>query len=255
LKRIPLFSIEFVEKRNNGAENQLKQLKPWISMRSIYYTLSTESIEQGSNTLSDTKLTPAETQLLQETLNTDYKQSNIRLRQGEHQYAIAKAIASFQLELYFPDVKDIVKNLYEEEKTNDVQLIRKVQTILKKMEKSDIVKILPKKKPWELQRYALSSFKFQDAEKNFVILATDAQIRQAKNRLDSTPSQQETSIAKLRNVKTAAYTLISAFIIVTAYLVSIWGIMQPTINPTIFVLGFSIAAAGSIMLGRILSRG
>ena len=205
--------------------------------------------------MSDTKLTPTETQILQEALNTDYKQSNIRLRQGEHQYTIAKAIASFQLEFYFPDVKDIVKNLYEEEKTNDVQLIRKIQTILKKMEKSDIVKILPKKKPWELQRYALSSFKFQDAEKNFVILATDAEIRQAKNRLDSTPTQQETSVTKLRNMKTAAYTIALAFIVVTAYFVSIWCIMQPNINPPIFTIGLSIAAAASIMLGKILSRG
>lgn len=205
--------------------------------------------------MSDTKLTSIETQLLHETLNTDYKQSNIRLRQGEHQYTIAKAIAGFQLELYFPDVKDIVKNLYGEEKTNDIQLVRKVQTILKKMEKSDIVKILPKKKPWELQRYVLSSFKFQDAEKNLVILATDAQIRQARNLLDTTPTQQETSRVKLRNMKTAAYMFILAFIIVTAYLVSTWDIMQPNINPIIFTLGLSIATAGSIILGRILSRG
>jgi hypothetical protein len=102
-------------------------------------------------------LTPSEIQFLQEALSAEYKISSIRLRDGEHQHSLAKAIASFQLELCFPDVKDIIKRLYGEEKTADVQLVRKIQTILKKMEKSNIVKILPKKKPWELQKYALSA--------------------------------------------------------------------------------------------------
>jgi hypothetical protein len=177
------------------------------------------------------------------------------LRQGEHQYAIAKAIAGFQLELYLPDVKDIVKSLYGEEKTADIQLVRKVQTILKKMEKSNIVRILPKKKPWELQRYALSSFKFQDADKNLVILATDEQIKQAQNLLDSTPTRQEASMARLKNAKTNVYTFILGFIVVAAYVLSVWGIIQPTISPIIFVFGFSIAVAGSLLLGKILSRG
>jgi len=205
--------------------------------------------------LSESKLTASEMEFLQETLSTDYKLSNIRLRQGEHQYAIAKAIAGFQLELYLPDVKDIVKSLYGEEKTADIQLVRKVQTILKKMEKSNIVRILPKKKPWELQRYALSSFKFQDADKNLVILATDEQIKQAQNLLDSTPTRQEASMARLKNAKTNVYTFILGFIVVAAYVLSVWGIIQPTISPIIFVFGFSIAVAGSLLLGKILSRG
>jgi len=85
---------------------------------------------------------------------------------------MAEGIASFQLELRFPDVKDIIERLYSEEKTDDPQFVRKIQTILKKMEKNDVVRILPKKKPWELQRYALSSFKFIDVDKKPVVLGT-----------------------------------------------------------------------------------
>jgi len=177
------------------------------------------------------------------------------LREGEHQHAIAKAIAAFQLQLYFPDVKDIVKSLYGEDETSDIQLVRKIQTILKKMEKSNIVKILPKKKPWELQRYALSSFKFQDADKNLVILATDEQVKQAQNLLKSTISQQEKPIIRFKNAKTMVYTFILTSIIAISYIISIWDIIQPIINPIIFTLAFSIAVAGSITLGKILSRG
>ena len=205
--------------------------------------------------LSEGKLTPNEIESLQETLGTDCKTSNIRLREGEHQHAIAKAIAAFQLQLYFPDVKDIVKSLYGEDETSDIQLVRKIQTILKKMEKSNIVKILPKKKPWELQRYALSSFKFQDADKNLVILATDEQVKQAQNLLKSTISQQEKPIIRFKNAKTMVYTFILTSIIAISYIISIWDIIQPIINPIIFTLAFSIAVAGSITLGKILSRG
>jgi len=189
---------------------------------------------------------------LQEVLDADYKIVNIRLREGEYQFSLAKAIASFQLELNFPDVKDIINGLYGKEKANDIQFIRKIQTILKKMEKSNVVRILKKKKPWELQRYTLSSFKFQDVNKNLVILATDQQIKQMQNLLHSTLSQQEKPTGKLSNIKAKVCMLV--FIIVASYTAILWGLMQPIINPIIFVSTFSIAVACSLMLGKILSQ-
>ena len=202
--------------------------------------------------MSQRRLLPSEIRFLQEVLSANYKICNIRLREGEHQYGLAKAIASFQRELHFPDVKDVIKRLYGGEKANDVQFIRKIQTILKKMEKSNVVRILPKKKPWELQRYALSSFKFQDVDKNLVILATDQQIKQMQNLLHSVLSQQETPTAKLSNIKTKICILV--FIVVASYMAILWDLMQPTINPIIFVPAFSIAVACSLMLGKILSQ-
>jgi hypothetical protein len=207
---------------------------------------------KGDSTLSQRRLTPSETRFLQEVLSADRKIVNIRLREGEYQYSIAEAIASFQLELYFPDVKDVIKKLYGEEKTNDIQFVRKIQTVLKKMEKSNIVRILPKKEPWELQRYALSSFKFQDINKNLVVLATDQQIKQIQNVLHSTLSQQETPTAKLSNIRTKICVLL--FIVIASYTAILWDFMQPTIIPIIFILAFSIAVACSLMLGKILSQ-
>jgi len=188
---------------------------------------------------------------LQEALSVDYKTVNIRLRKGEYQCSLAKAIASFQLELYFPDVKDITKRLYGEEKANDIRFIRKIQTILKKMEKSNVVRILKKKKPWELQRYALSSFKFQDIDKNLIILVTDQQIKQTQNLLHSILSREKPT-TRLSNIKTRICILV--FMVVAAYTAILWGLMQPTINPIIFVPAFSIAVACSLMLGKILSQ-
>lgn len=198
------------------------------------------------------KLTPREIRFLQEVLDADYKIVNIRLREGEYQFSLAKAIAAFQLELNFPDVKDIINGLYGKEKANDIQFIRKIQTILKKMEKSNVVRILKKKKPWELQRYTLSSFKFQDVNKNLVILATDQQIKQMQNLLHSTLSQQEKPTGKLSNIKAKVCMLV--FIIVASYTTILWGLMQPIINPIIFVSTFSIAIACSLILGKILSQ-
>jgi hypothetical protein len=204
--------------------------------------------------LSEPRLTPSETTFLQEALNADYKLSTIRLREGEHQFGLAKAIASFQLELCFPDVKDIIKRVYGEEKTADVQLVRKIQTILKKMEKSGIVKILPKKKPWELQKYALSSFKFQDVDKNMAALATDEQIKQAQNLLNSALTQLEEDSSKHGNVRFRAYTFTLALIVVTSFATIVWDIMQPALSPIIFVPAFSVAIAGSVILGRTLGK-
>jgi hypothetical protein len=203
--------------------------------------------------MSQHRLTIGEIRFLDEALRAEHRQSSIRLREGEHQYAIAKTIASFQLELDFPDVKQIVGRLYAEEKTDDIQLIRKIQTILKKMEKSNILKILPKKKPWELQRYALSSFKFQDSDKNLVALAAEEQIKHAQSLLDSTSKGQAAPITKWNRTKAMVQTSMLTFIVVVSYMGIVWDIMQPIISPVIFVLAFSVSVIGSIMLGRMLS--
>jgi hypothetical protein len=202
--------------------------------------------------LSQDELKPIEARILEESLSSDYKTTNIRLQQGEYQYELAKAIASFQLEQHFPDVKDLIKKLYGEEKTNEPQFIRKIQTILKKMEKNNIVRILPKNKPWELQRYALSSFKFIDVDKNLVILATPQQIEQTQNLLHSGLSPQNMPTAKPSYVKTEI--LILAFIIVISYTVGLWSLLQPIINPIIFVPAFYIAVACSLILGKLRAR-
>jgi hypothetical protein len=181
----------------------------------------------------------------------DHRNGNIRLRQGEYQYDLAKVIATFQLELYFPDVKDITKRLYGEEKSGDVQFIRKVQTILKKMEKANITRILPKNKPWELQRYALLSFKFQDTDKNLVVLATDHEMKQSQDLLQSILSQEKPR-AGLYSAKIKICVL--AFTVVASYMAVLWDFIQPIIDPIVFVPAFSIAVACSILLGKVLSQ-
>lgn len=195
------------------------------------------------------KLKPSEAQLLEESMSSDYKTTNIRLQQGGYQYELAKAISSFQLEQHFPDVKELIKKLYGEEKTNDPQFIRKIQTILKKMEKSNVVKILPKNKPWELQRYTLSSFKFIDIDKNPLILATPQQIEQTQKLLHSAISPQTVPTAKPSYTKIKILTL--AFIMVISYTVVLWSLLQPIINPIIFVPAFYIAVACSLILGKL----
>ena len=201
--------------------------------------------------MSQHRLTPREIRFLQEVPNADYKIVNIRLREGEYQYDLAEAIASFQLELCFPDVKDITKRLYGEEKTNDTQFIRKIQTILKKMQKSNVVRIIKKVKPWELQRYALLSFKFQDVDKNLIILATDQQIEQMQGLLHALSSQLEKPRA-ISNLKSKIFVLV--LVIVASYAAILWDLTQLTINPIIFVSALSIAVACSLMLGKILSQ-
>jgi hypothetical protein len=176
------------------------------------------------------------------------------LRQGEYQYDLAKAIALFQLELYFPDVKDITKKLFGEEKTNDTQFIRKVQTILKKMEKSGIVKILPKKNPWELQRYVLLSFKFHDVDKNVVILATEQQMEKTQEMLNAALKQSAASVDEIRGAYFKVRIVFLALILVASYVVSLWALVQPTINPIIFISGLILGLVCSLLLGSALSR-
>jgi len=208
---------------------------------------------KGRQQMSQRSLTPKEVGFLQESLSTECKIGNIRLREGEYQYDLAKAIASYQLELHLPDVKDIIKRIYGEGRTNDIQFIRKIQTILKKMEKSNVVRILPKKTPWELQRYVLSGFRFQDVDKNIVTLATVQEIKQMQNLLHSVLSQQETPAAKLSISKVKICFLV--FMVVASYSTILWVLLQPIIDPIIFVPAFSIAVACSLMLGKTLSEG
>jgi len=196
------------------------------------------------------KLTSTEIRFLEEALSSDYKVASIRLREGEYQYELSKTLASFQLELYFPNVKDLVKKLHGEEKANDVQLIRKTQTILKKLEKSGVIKILPKTKPWELQRYALLSLKFIDNDKNHISLATNEQIQQAREKLKIL-NQSKVTRYPTRLLKLRAYIL--ALIIVFSQAILVWNLLQPIIDPIIVTGSFSIAILCSITLGRILS--
>jgi len=202
--------------------------------------------------MSRPRLTSEEIRFLQEPSDADYKAVDIRLREGEYQYNLARAIASFQLELYLPDVKDIIERLYGEEKTNDIKFVRKIQTILKKMERSQVVTILPKGKSWGLQRYALSNFKFQDVEKNLVTFATTKQIKQMKSLLQSISSQQEKNPTKVSSINLMTYIL--TFIVVISYAAILWNFVQPMVSSIIFILAFSIAAACSLMLGKILSQ-
>jgi hypothetical protein len=202
--------------------------------------------------MSQRKLTPTELRFLQDTLSSEYKVAGIRLREGEYQYELSKAIANFQLELYLPNVKDLVKKLHGEEKAEDVQLIRKTQTILKKMEKSGVTKILPKTRPWELQRYALLSLKFIDADKNQVSFATDEQIQQAREKIKSIIDQEIESKFSMGFMKLRVYVL--AFIITLSYVTIAWNLLQPIINPIIFVIAFPLAIVCSIVLGKTLSK-
>lgn len=233
--------VRLVETIENNVNKNEKFLCPFLL-----------KLLNGDNSVAQRKLTPTEVQFLEEATRADYTNCNIRLREGEHQYSLAKAIASFQLELRFPDVKDIIGRLYGEEETNSVQFVRKIQTILKKMEKSNIVKILPKTKPWDLQRYALLSFKFEDVDKSLVVLATDEEMRQAQDLLHSMALQHREGGERTGR----AILKVSLLALATggSYAVSVWALLQPIINPVAFVSAFSIAVVVSLLLGRALSR-
>jgi len=202
--------------------------------------------------MSEHKLTPNEIQFLEKALSSDYKIASIRLREGEYQYELSKAIANFQLELYFPNVKDLVKKLHGEEKVNDVQLIRKTQTILKKLEKSGVIKILPKTKPWELQRYALLSLKFIDSDKNHISLATNEQTQQAREKIKKIINQHKVANYPMTLLKLKAYVL--ACITTLSHATLVWNLLQPIINPIIVVGSLSIAILCAVTLGRTLSE-
>jgi hypothetical protein len=189
-----------------------------------------------------------EIKFLEEAASADIVSINIRLREGEYQYNLVKAIASFQLDLMFPDVKDLIGRLYGEGKALDLQFVRKIQTILKKMEKSGIVRILPKKNPWQLQRYALSGFRFQDSDKNLIVLATDQQMKQMQDGLRSALTEQD--IGGRSYLKTLTLTLILA----VSYAVAVWALVQPNLSPVVFVPGLSVSVICSLLLGKMLAE-
>ena len=196
------------------------------------------------------KLTPEETRAIQEALDADYKAVNIRLRKGEYQYSLAEAIASYQLKLGFPDVKEIIRELYGSEKTDDTSFVRKIQTILKKMERNDVVRIMKKRKPWELQSYSLTSLKFRDVDKSPVVFASDQQIEELQNLLGSMAARSEAS-TRLRQVNSK--TWIFLLFVLLSYTVILWDFSQPLINPLVFIAAFSIAVLSALALGRALS--
>jgi hypothetical protein len=195
---------------------------------------------------------PKELEDLEIALNSETKTVNIRLREGEYQFSLAKAIASFELELCFPDAKDLVKKLFGEKKTDDLQFVAKIQTILKKMEKSGVVKILLKEKPWELQRYALSSFRFQDVEKNLVILTTNSEIGKTRDLIHTQPEPKPTPRLRLNHM--TSWILLLVFVVAGSYAAIIWILTQPTIDLVVFGSAFCIAAVCSILLGIFISR-
>jgi hypothetical protein len=191
-------------------------------------------------------------EFLEKTLNSETKQVNIRLREGEHQFGLAKTIASFELGVYFPDVKDLVKKLYGEESSEDARFVGKIQTILKKMEKSGVIKILPKSKPWELQKYALLSFKFQDVEKNRVILATDPEINKTRNLIHARPEPKPSLAYRPSHLR--SLILLLAFVVAGSYATIIWLLIQPQIDLVFFGSAFCVAAICSVLLGILVSR-
>ena len=192
-------------------------------------------------------------QFLRESLDAEIIVVNIRLRPGEHQFELAKGIAAFELQLSFPNVKDLIRRLYGEAKTQDIRFIRKIQTILKKMEKSNVVKILPKEKSWYLQRYALSSFKFQDVEENAVILATEAEKRRTLDLINSQSSSLNRVSVPRPDYSTAAIGMLISIMIIS-YGAILWTLIQPTLNTMVFAPAFVIAILCSILLGIAISR-
>ncbi len=201
--------------------------------------------------MSHHNVTDSESRFLREALKADFVSGNIRLREGEYQYELAKAIGSFQLQMSFPDVKEIIKRLYGEDKANDIQFVRKIQTILKKMEKSGIVRILPKKTPWELQKYSLTGFRFEDNDKNRVVFASTDEIRQSQSILD-----QITLSAKSEGYPFRLIVKLSALsgVVFASYAVILWTLFQPVMDPLLFIPAFLVAVLCSVLLGRTLSN-
>jgi hypothetical protein len=168
-------------------------------------------------------------------------------------------IASCQLEMKLLDVREIIERLFGENKVNDTKLIRKIQTILKKMEKSGFIKILKKKRPWDLQTYALTSFKFIDTEKNNIFFATVQDVDRARARtlLRAIPnrkaiSNQEGSVPKTYSRNTRL--LIFIFLVSLSYSSILWNLTQRSINPVMLIFTLSAAMVFSIVLGRTLSQ-
>lgn len=202
--------------------------------------------------LSQEGLIAEELEILKESLNSETKVVNIRLRQGEYQFELAEGIASFELSLVFPNVKDLIGRLYGEKRAQDIRFIRKIQTILKKMEKSNIVIIVPKKSPWDLQRYALTSFRFQDVNKDQVIFATESDKQQTLNLVHSERGPDSVLMSRPNHAIPTIGILVFAIII--SYAAILWALLQPTIDLVVFVSAFCVATVCSVLAGVAFSR-
>lgn len=197
-------------------------------------------------------LTQDQMDILSRAFDSDTRSIRIRLRKGEYQFELAKEIASQELQLKLPNAKDLVKRLYSEEKEQDTRFMNKIQTILKKMEKSGVVQILPKNKPWELQKYALLSFKFQDVENNLIVLATDDQIKQAQSLLRTKPAEQSIPTTEQSLIKIKILTLV--LIAILSYALIMWTLAQPTVNTIVLTVAFFGASVCSLLVGLLLAR-
>ena len=219
------------------------------------YTLSIESIESKEQAMTERTPSAKELEDLEEAMNSEARPVNIRLREGEYQHSLAKAIAAFGLKLHFPDVKELVRKLFGDKRTEDSQFLSKIQTILKKMEKSGTVKILRKEKPWELQRYALCSFKFHDVEKYEIVLATKAEIENTRRLIHSQSNKANEAVARLKhtiNINTGILLLI--FVTVVSYSAIIWTLSLSAVDLVVFASASCVAIACSILLGILISR-
>jgi len=127
---------------------------------------------------------------------------------------------------------------------------------LKKMEKSGVIKILPKDKPWERQRYALSSFKFQDVEKNQIVLATKPEIDKALNLINTQPEpiRASRSASEPRKYRMTSSILLLTLVIAASLTIAIWTLAQTTINLIVFGSLFCVSVVCSILLGIFISR-
>lgn len=235
-----IFTIEFVEKDVGKALLHQSSLIPTL-LRLL-----------SGDCMAHHDLTKDQMEILSRTLDSETKSINIRLRKGEYQFDLAKEIASQELQLKFPNAKDLVRRLYGEEKEQNTRFMNKIQTILKKMEKSGVVQILPKNKPWELQKYALLSFKFQDVEKNLIALGTDDQIKQARNLLHSEPAVQGMTSTEQNYIRIKIFALVLVAII--SYATIMWTLTQPIVNVIILIIAFGGASVCSLLLGLLLAR-
>ncbi len=201
--------------------------------------------------MSEHRLAQNEALFLQRALDSDYRTGGIRLRQGEYQYTLAEAIAEVQLQLSFPDAKELIEKLYGKEKIEDIQFVRKIQTILKKMEKSGVLSILPKKKPWELQRYGLIGFRFRDSDNNLVTFATDDQIKKSQLLLQQLLKQRQvvTNHARMKSVSIVMLLLALA----GSYGLVVWSILQPVIDPLVITVALASGVLCAVVLGRVFS--
>jgi K+-sensing histidine kinase KdpD len=120
------------------------------------------------------------------------------------------------------------------------------------MEKSGVIKILPKEKPWELQRYALTSFKFLDVEKNSVSFATNDEIEKTGQAMNSRPKSESAPVQLPKSMNLQLPLLIA--IIAVSLSLTIWTLTQSPVNLAIFIAAFFLAVTSSAILGALVAK-